>query len=54
MVHQLSTGVLEVLRDVLAVLFIKITLCERQRVCDFMNDLNRQVISLVLPDSEAC
>lgn len=29
MVHQLSAGVLEALRDVLAVLFIKITLFER-------------------------
>ena len=36
MVYQLSAGGLVALRDVLAVLFIKITLFERQRVCDFL------------------
>lgn len=54
MVHQLSAGVLVALRDVLAVLFIKITLFERSEFVIFMNDFNRQVISLELPDSEAC
>ncbi|EDM89308.1 hypothetical protein RUMOBE_00431 [Blautia obeum ATCC 29174] len=35
MINSTSARILEVLRNVPSVLFIKITLFERQRVCDF-------------------
>ena len=35
MMNSTSARILEVLRNVPSVLFIKITLFERQRVCDF-------------------
>ena len=35
MINSTSARILEVLRNVPSVLFIKITLSERQRVCDF-------------------
>lgn len=53
MVHQLSAGGLVALRDVLAVLFIKSHCLSASEFVIFMNDSNRQVISLELPDSEA-
>lgn len=36
MINSTSARILEVLRNVPSVLFIKITLFERQRVCDFL------------------
>ena len=44
---------MEVLRDALAALFIKITLFERSEFVIFMNDPSRQVILLELPNDEA-
>ena len=49
MINSTSARILEVLRNVPSVLFIKITLFERQRVCDFYEC----IYSLVLPDDEA-
>ena len=37
MINSTSARILEVLRNVPSVLFIKITLFERQRVCDFLH-----------------